>query len=148
MSSEYAIRGGRAARLAAFALTACCSSGPAGAADAVAIFVDGMSGSATFSADSTVLEILTGPQPVRSSSYLLGESPIASLIHGIDPVQKQVFWNGDLFDARSARDAVNRLESLICEQRGNSVDIIAHSLGTVIAYTALAELAGLPGTNR
>jgi hypothetical protein len=85
---------------------------------------------------------------VRTSSYLLSESPIASLIHGVDPVQKQILWNGDLFDARSARDAVNSLESLICQQRGNSVDIIAHSLGTVIAYTALAELAGLPGTNR
>lgn len=129
----------------ALALVACGSAGVARAAQPVIIFVDGISASAS---GSTVFDILTGPQPVRRNSYLQSESAIGALIHGVDPVQKQILWNGDLFDAQATRTAVDNLESTICEQRGNSVDLVTHSLGTVIAYTALAELAGLPGTDR
>lgn len=124
-------------------------SAAAGAVEHVAIFVDGMSRTATASASNVpVLENLIGPEPRRSTNYLVADSALPGLIRPAVPVQKQVLWNGNLFDNQGTRTAVDNLEALICQQRGKSVDLITHSLGTVIAYAALAELAGLAGTRR
>lgn len=117
----------------------------ASAAEHVAIFVDGMN---TTASGISVLEVLIGPQPIRTTSYLLNESVLPALIRSAVPVQRQILWNGNLFDKQGTRTAVDNLEALICQQRGKSVDLITHSLGTVIAYAALAELAGLAGVRR
>jgi hypothetical protein len=128
----------------------------ANAAENVAIFVDGVSVSSTgipVLADVAGLasfgiplhKAFIGPQPIRSQNYLLNESALPSLIRAKVPTQLQVVWNGDLRDAQATRDAVTKVETMICQQRGRDVDIISHSLGTVIAYTALAELAGISG---
>ena len=50
-------------------------------------------------------------------------------------------FNGDLTDAKQLRLAVDALKETITKHSGARVDLITHSLGTVIAYTALAELA-------
>ena len=131
--------------VAVIAAILCCVSHQANAVDSVAIFVDGMSLSAL---GNTPFEKLTGPSPVRNSNYLLSESPLPSLLRPNISGQRQISWNGNLSDSQALRTAVNNLEALICQQRGNSIHIIAHSLGTVIAYTALAELAGVAGTDR
>jgi hypothetical protein len=124
------------AAIAVLASIACGFSAAGHTAESVAIFVDGISPSDTgFAA-----------QPARTTNYLYAESPIRALIQRVDPVQKQILWNGNLIDAKATRVAVDDLKKMICDQAGNTVDLVTHSLGTVIAYTALAELAGLPGT--
>lgn len=134
----------RFAQFAVIVLALFCAMPAAIAAESVVIFVDGIAMSAT---GITAMEILTGPQPVRASNYL-EESALPALIRLTAPTQQRILWNGNLTDAQATRTAVNNLEAMICQQRGNHVDLVTHSLGTVIAYTALAELAGIPGTDR
>lgn len=134
----------RFAQFAVIVLALFCAMPAAIAAESVVIFVDGIAMSAT---GITAMEILTGPQPVRASNYL-EESALPALIRLTTPIQKRILWNGNLTDAQATRTAVNNLEAMICQQRGNHVDLVTHSLGTVIAYTALAELAGIAGTDR
>ena len=134
----------RFAQFAVIVLALFCAMPAAIAAESVVIFVDGIAMSAT---GITAMEILTGPQPVRASNYL-EESALPALLRLNTPIQKRILWNGNLTDAQATRTAVNNLEAMICQQRGNQVDLVTHSLGTVIAHTALAELAGIPGTDR
>ena len=121
-----------------------CALPAAIAAESLVIFIDGIDISAF---PKTWIEKFTGPQPARTFNYL-EQSALPGLIRLTAPTQHRILWNGSLTDAQATRDAVNELETIICKQRGNHVDLVTHSLGTVIAYTALAELAGIPGTDR
>lgn len=133
----------RRMRRAAFAILNSTFVAAAGAAEHVAIFVDGIDSAASVAQAASAL---TGPAQVRITSYLMAESPIPGLIRNSIPDQRALRWNGSLADVQGTRDAVEEPESKICQLRGKTVHLITHSLGTVIAYTALAELAGVVGS--
>ena len=114
----------------------------AGAPEKVAIYVDGIElWRSVYSAVAIREQILRGPWATRPSNYLINDSPLDAALRPIYHVQEGMTFNGDLTDAKQLRLAVDALKETITKHSGARVDLITHSLGTVIAYTALAELA-------
>jgi len=107
-------------------------------AQSLTFFVDGIDPGVTFDT-----QIFSGPIPARQSSYLanspLGQTLLASGARERDVV----YWNGDLNDTTSIVRSVAQLELKLLKaaRAGKSIDIVSHSMGTVIAYLALADLA-------
>ena len=114
----------------------------AGEPEKVAIYVDGIElWRSVYSAVAIREQILRGPWATRPSNYLINDSPLDAALRPIYHVQEGMTFNGDLTDAKQLRLAVDALKETITKHSGARVDLITHSLGTVIAYTALAELA-------
>lgn len=59
---------------------------------------------------------------------------------GFPGENKSIAWSGDLGNEDEQRSVVNSLKSLIKENKGKKINIVAHSQGSVIAYHALKEI--------
>lgn len=139
--------------LALFAFT--IGAGPV-RAGTLTLFVDGAdfgeSAAASLGVRGTQLEGMVpwltgragaGPAPDRQTSYLQGSWLGAAIAAEVPGVHRQIAWNGDLTDAANVSRAVTAVESAVLEgsRRGDRVNVVAHSMGSVIAYVALRRLA-------
>ena len=80
--------------------------------------------------------------PIRQASYL-AESQLGFLLKKESIAWESVQWNGDLQDETSLRTAKDSLGALILKysRDGKQVDVVTHSMGSVVAYLTLKELA-------
>lgn len=103
------------------------------------IFVDGIS---LYSSINSMVgrELFIGPDVDRASNYLKG-SPLANIFS--DGEVKEILWNGDISDNVNVKKAVNDLEFILLKSShecGKKINVVAHSMGTVISYLALLDL--------
>ncbi|MCU0843000.1 MAG: hypothetical protein MUC79_14985 [Thiobacillaceae bacterium] len=90
---------------------------------------------------------LQAPDPALEAGYL-ERSPLAAEIAGRTGGEaRRVPWSGVPTDAAGLRQAIDDLKGELRSARsaGRTVHLVTHSLGSVIAYLALAELAGEGG---
>ena len=103
------------------------------------IFVDGID-KPSFIKLVGFRDLFVGPFQDRASSYLKG-SPIANIFS--DDEVKEALWNGDIADNVNVKKAVNDLEFILLKSSrecGKKINVVSHSLGTVISYLALLDL--------
>ena len=108
--------------------------------DRVVIFVGGVGFVTTgvSGGAGVVTRPLLGP-PSRGTNYLAKE--LRTIVAAPPATTKEIIWNGDATDDSALRDAETQLEAQILQSKGKRVDLITHSMGTVIAYHALRNLA-------
>lgn len=106
----------------------------------VTILVDGIDISFFKVAVSGFRDLFIGPYEDRDANYLRG-SPIAKIFSAGEV--KEVLWNGDMADNTNVSKAIDDLEFVLMKasrECGTKINVVAHSLGTVIAYIALLDL--------
>ncbi|MHB1233152.1 MAG: alpha/beta hydrolase [Burkholderiales bacterium] len=75
-------------------------------------------------------------------SYL-SNSPLGQLIaKKLGGTQETILWNGDINDTVNIKKAIAALEFKILKasRAGKSINLVTHSMGTLVGYVALADL--------
>src|SRR5262245_49432206 len=118
---------------ALLALTLHAIDGPCGT---TLLYVDGMD----FGASVKGLAITQEP---RKTAYLEGSYLGKAIAIQGSVKAKTIAWNGDVCDCVALKGVVADVQLAIIEaqRRGDDVDLVTHSMGTVVGYLALENLA-------
>jgi len=142
------------------AILALLSLGPLGSmecrAEATTIFVDGIDAKVslwdTYRPAPGMLSLfypflnnrnVAGPAAYRVTNYVENSWLGGALRDDVGGTMRSILWNGDMSDTRNIDAAIADTESaiLVGTRAGNTVNLVTHSMGTVIGYLALQRLA-------
>lgn len=90
------------------------------------------------------------PDPAIETGYLERSALAGELALKTSGELRRIPWSGVPTDAAGLRQAIDDLKGALLSARGEgrAVHLVTHSLGSVIAYLALAELAGGAGAGQ